>query len=285
MSRRRLNDAEGLNHGSEVGSVTIAPYEHPAVYEYLGKNRYLQVSFCKAVAKLYSDKFGTYTTKALANMAAEGGFIGVLEWSKEVGCSWDPSVFASGLKGGHVDILKFLKRNACPLPTGNAAWTAAAERGHVEALQFAYDSKYLHNIKLLCAVAAKNGHLSILKWIYEVEGSRHFSSYTCQQAAMGGFIDIIEWLRGVQCDWEDGACQGALETGRLDTLRWLIANGCPFDVDGHAFIWGQSKLGMATRRGEVEIMRFLLDECHANANSTAADLYPPLFNAITSNRI
>lgn len=87
--------------------MTIAfPYEYPLVWDYVGKGRYLQAAFCRSVRQLYSARFGTRTIRNLSNIAAEGALLGLLEWSKQIACWWDLSVFLSGAKGGSVDVLR-----------------------------------------------------------------------------------------------------------------------------------------------------------------------------------
>lgn len=169
------------------------------------------------------------------------------------------------------------------MPTDNEAWKAAADRGHVGVLKFAYDSKYILDVRHLCQGAALNGHINVFKWVYEVEGSRFFDAETCRLAAAGGFTEGIQWLRSVGCDWNEDACRIAVEKGRLDTLKWLISNGCPFDVNR----WGSGKnlmLDTVSLQGNVEMMRFLINDCHANVNLTAYGM-SPLFHALFGNQL
>lgn len=124
MSVRRMD-----NPGGSGASLTIAPYEYHLVWDYVGRGRYLQAAFCKSVAQLYSRKFDNFTAKNLSNLAAKGAFIGLLEWSKDIGCRWDESVFLSGASGGNVDILHCLLQNDCPTSEDATICTAAAGEG------------------------------------------------------------------------------------------------------------------------------------------------------------
>merc|ERR1719480_452221 len=49
-------------------------------------------------------------------------------------------------------------------------------------------------------------------------------------AARGGNLELVRWLRGEGCDWNAWTCQCAASAGRLRVLQWLRANGCPWDA-------------------------------------------------------
>jgi hypothetical protein len=48
-----------------------------------------------------------------------------------------------------------------------------------------------------------------------------------ENAAQRGHLNICQWLRAAQCDWDEGACDAAARGGHLDILRWLFDSGCP----------------------------------------------------------
>ena len=57
---------------------------------------------------------------------------------------------------------------------------------------------------------------------------------TCSNAAKGGHLDVLKWLRSQDppCPWNKETCRYAALSGHLDVLKWLIDNGCPYDVNG-----------------------------------------------------
>ena len=55
------------------------------------------------------------------------------------------------------------------------------------------------------------------------------NSRTCSEAARKGRQESIKWLRANGCPWNETTCDGAALGGHLDVLKWLRANGCPWE--------------------------------------------------------
>lgn len=51
------------------------------------------------------------------------------------------------------------------------------------------------------------------------------------QAAEGGHLDVLQWLRQRHCPWNDMVTYSAAVRGHLDLLRWAIDHGCPYQTD------------------------------------------------------
>ena len=47
-------------------------------------------------------------------------------------------------------------------------------------------------------------------------------------AAMGGHLQVLQWLRGEGCPWNWRTCSRAVRYGHVETLRWARADGCPW---------------------------------------------------------
>ncbi|MDB0053514.1 hypothetical protein N9F40_00605 [bacterium] len=47
-------------------------------------------------------------------MAAEGGYLEVLQWAHANGCPWDVVTSKCARVAGHLDILQLLDANGCP---------------------------------------------------------------------------------------------------------------------------------------------------------------------------
>ena len=56
-----------------------------------------------------------------------------------------------------------------------------------------------------------------------------WNSVTCDGAAGGGHLELLQWARANGCDWNSGTCYAAAEGGHLEVLQWARANGCPWD--------------------------------------------------------
>ena len=86
-----------------------------------------------------------------------------------------------------------------------------------------------------------------------------------EEAANGGHLELVQWLRGVGCEWAANVCQNAAEGGNLEVLQWLRANGCPWDFCTCTY---------AVYSGHVEVLRWAREngcEWSAWARNRAAE--------------
>ena len=89
---------------------------------------------------------------------------------------------------------------------------------------FAADALGLLEVKDVCTLAAKHGHLAALK-VLRGKGCE-WDKNTCAAAAKGGHLDVLKWLRlpnkpEGQCEWGVSTCWAAAKGGHLDVLKWL----------------------------------------------------------------
>ena len=49
-----------------------------------------------------------------------------------------------------------------------------------------------------------------------------------EEAARGGNLELVRWLRGEGCPWDALTCYAAVDQGHVEVLRWLRENGCPW---------------------------------------------------------
>jgi hypothetical protein len=70
----------------------------------------------------------------------------------------------------------------------------------------------------------------------------------CNIAIKHDRLEILKWLRNNGCPWHDSTCEDAISNGHLKTLKWLHENGCP---------WGNSACLYAINNGRVEILKYL----------------------------
>ena len=93
----------------------------------------------------------------LCPAAAKGGHLEVLKWLRENGCPWDEETCRYAAYGGHFEVLKWARANDCP-------WN-----------------------EYTCAYAAKGGHLEVLKWARE-KGCP-WNEETREVAASKGYVE------------------------------------------------------------------------------------------------
>ena len=158
-------------------------------------------SICWAAAKignleLVRETYRRTCRRMVCNWAAKGGHMDILNYLRERGCVWDETVTSGAAKGGHFELLKWLRQEDCP-----------------------WDKYTVRN-------AAKNGHLNILKWALENGCSEGKGMYTA--AAKGRRIEILDWL------WNNGyrsftqSCyKYAIINRQIELIKWLHEHDCP----------------------------------------------------------
>jgi len=160
---------------------------------------------------------------------AKGGHLEVLKWLKEVDCLWvDYLCCVEAAQGGHLEVLKWLREYGFPF-TG-----MAAVGGHLEVLKWLRENDWRWDEGEVCTAAAEEGHLEVLKWLGE--NGRDSYARSCAKAAAQHF-EVLKWASEMGCPW-DGIVRGIpawdkstkkreAARGRLKALLWLRENDYP----------------------------------------------------------
>jgi hypothetical protein len=129
---------------------------------------------------------------------------------------------------------------------------AAAAAASIPKLQWLHTEQGCPLLNDVSNYAARCGSIETLRWLRE-HGCA-FTTETCEGAAAGGHLHVLRFLRAEHCDWDEGACFAAAYCSQLPTLKWLHEQGCPWEVDG--ICWGAA----ASKSGSIETMRYLLQQ-------------------------
>ena len=97
----------------------------------------------------------------------------------------------------------------------------------------------------VCNLAARGGHLEVLKWARANECP--WDDYMCAEAASGGHLEVLQWLRAEKCPWDKRTCKFAAECGHLEVLQWARANGC---------LWNAQTCACAARGGKLVVLQW-----------------------------
>ena len=71
--------------------------------------------------------------------------------------------------------------------------------------------------------------------MWALENGMQMTVHSTRVAAQIGNLNVLQWLRMMECAWDKTTCEGAAENGHLDVLQWARANGCPWDADTCSF--------------------------------------------------
>ena len=94
--------------------------------------------------------------------------------------------------------------------------------------------------------AAIGGHLEVLQWV-RANGCP-WDERTCWGAAEGGHLEVLQWARANGCPWSGETCEFAAKGGDVEVLRWACANGCPY---------GEKELYIAAQNGHEAVVQVL----------------------------
>ena len=97
-------------------------------------------------------------------------------------------------------------------------------------------------------VAIIYNRLHFLNYLQDIDECPMCEEY-CALAAKHGHIDILKWLRHNNCPWNRDTCSDASEYGHLELLKWARDNGCP---------WDKTCCNLAARRGHIEVLKYLV---------------------------
>ncbi|AGO85097.1 Ankyrin repeat domain containing protein [Pandoravirus salinus] len=166
--------------------------------------------------------------------AVRGGHIDAAQWMLAAGAIPHRHMYECAAMAGHVHMLDWL-HGKCPLIDG--LWKAAARHGQYDVLVWAKNINYPRGFEedddSLCEKAAFYGHLDLLKRLV-VEWRTTLGEGLTNSAAAGGNLDVLRWLRSVNCPWSTRACDSAAANGHQEVVQWLIDAGCPVDAQSLA---------------------------------------------------
>lgn len=163
---------------------------------------------------------------------------------------WNERIVEVAAKEGHLDILKYLRNSSIHEHANICPWDESA-----------------------CTVAAFYGRTDILQWLrnptietsstdlsekYTTEDSNNHSEPSdfcnCETVKHNSTAkDIDEKSRNnfedsLPCPWNQKTCTAAVKGGHLNTLKWLLENGCPCGYDTFKY----AKLG--NRKDIIELL-------------------------------
>lgn len=211
-------------------------------------------------------------------VAAAHGNLEILKWlSDNIINVWHADICIAAAQNGHLNILKYLRENGCPWNEGVCA--VAADNNHLEILQWARSQDCPWDYEPAVNAASKN-HQQILKWAIEngcilcskvysgllknkseniIEMLKFLYEHKCPMddasifamAAANQPLKVLQWLRAHQCPWDSSAPNSAALKNKLENLKWLLDNGCPYEPD--------MLMENALFDGHFEIAQYCLD--------------------------
>ncbi len=158
-----------------------------------------------------------------------------LKWAREVKhCEWDYKTTEAAAYYGNLEMLKYCFDNDGPCD-GKESCKLAAYRGHLDCLRFLFDQvePSRETEREAAVVAAKYGHLGILKYLVEERKIPDRAKVYCMCNAGYGQLDCLKYLveeaKVPPNDWQYIA--NARYHEYPDCVNYLREKGCPEPTD------------------------------------------------------
>jgi hypothetical protein len=174
---------------------------------------------------------------ALTRYCCARGYTELLRWVDRVarGAGFlrqEGQVCIAAAEGGHTEVLAYLQTR---LPRGAAyvddyGYKYAARAGHVALCRWlSAPDGGSHPVPTHGEIeleAANHGHTAVLEWLVGVR-PLNLWPVVCAAAAANGHLETIRWLRAHHCQWDVNTIERAAEHGHVRVVEWARANGAP----------------------------------------------------------
>lgn len=139
---------------------------------------------CRFVCQLWRDLIPVTRQSAYLKIPAADGYINLLKWAYRNGAGWDYWASVAAAKGGHIAVLRWLKKKK-PTKSTNECENAAGA-GQLQTLKWLHKNGHVWNDHAYYA-AAKNKHRHVLEWLFE-----HLKNDACTRSALLGALNSGE---------------------------------------------------------------------------------------------
>jgi ankyrin repeat protein len=211
---------------------------------------------------LHSNRSEGCTAEAM-DAAASNGHLDVVKFlhsHRDEGCTTKAMDDASG--SGHLDVIEWLHANREEGCTEDAIHSAV-ENGHLEVVKWHFSNRGMNSLWCQLDVAASFGQLAMVQFLHEVDnddGPELCTTFAMNEAAANGHLEVVKWLyenRSEGCTAV--ALSNAATSGHHEVAKWLIAH----TYKGyHACAFNDS-----AAKGDLAMLELL----HANIEETYED--------------
>ena len=199
-----------------------------------------------------------------AAAAASGNTVVLRHLRTCYGARFDERVAAAAVSGGNIGTLLELRSWGCPLGDASKLCELAAKHGHLAMLKHLIERELCAWDKWTARAAIEEGHVDVVAYLVEELGCP-VDEGCAHRACHGGHLLMLRWLREKHgCAWNEGSFFCAARQGHVHIAEYLHAQGCP---------WNESACQGAARGGHLALLRWLRARgCPWNAWSTRAAL-------------
>lgn len=165
--------------------------------------------------------------------AARGGHLEILKFLRKNKFAWDHSnVALEACKNGDLGVFKFVNKDNTIFIDED--WLRAAiKKNHLELVKYMTETtvKFVGPSTIVNATtwAAEAGHLEMLKYLHE--SGYPWDQDVCAYAASEGHIDCLKYAHEQGCRMTVSTAANALSYGHYECLKYAVENDCCY-VEG-----------------------------------------------------
>lgn len=174
--------------------------------------------------------------------ATQGGHFELLQWAHTNGCPSDERVAELAARTGQKNILLWAIENDLPRSVPMLVLNAAQGQ-HLDILQFLATTQTGFSLHPMCATAAiissdfigeKGEEMpdneyplrEVLSFLFEhAESANIFTEETAAAAARRGRLEMLKWLRHMNCPWDWRVLSACRQQRQKHILDWIMKHG------------------------------------------------------------
>jgi hypothetical protein len=168
-------------------------------------------------------------------------------------CVLTEQTISHAASNGHVHVLSYMQEHGRTLR--EIACMVASAKGKAAAMRWLREAGTPWGTSALKSVVqygATSGSVEMMQFPH-AQGLP-FDGITMLCAAVKGSLAVCEFLRSVQCPWNEDCCNAAVSCGHAHVLQWLLAHSCPNNAD--------ELLRRAGSNGSIAIIALLAASAH-----------------------
>lgn len=147
--------------------------------------------------------------------------VGTANWLLKNGANLTQESIIAAIKDGNLKLAEWMDKHGCPYYATHAANTAA-RNGHLSILQWLYQKNTILP-EGICTNAAKSGNLCMIKWLHD--RGYVMTAISCSAAVLKGHTNIADWAIANGCEWTHTDTYYAANDGDIPVLKWAHSLG------------------------------------------------------------
>jgi hypothetical protein len=239
-----------------------------AIFSFVGPGHRL---YCALVSTMWLELYERVPSRELITVNADGrqrktrvtasmtlgsavfASVSRLRLAHECGLELEnPSYYTLPVAAGRWASIETLRAaHALGLAWSQMLLQGVALSGDVSKLQYLHTQQKCDIPPDICQQASRSGSIGMVKYLVELHGRAAYDVNTLRAAAEAGHVNVVQYLRSQNCQWDLTVSEAAAAAGHRDVLLWLKQKG---------FCWTESVSNAALRTDNLDLLKWLIDE-------------------------